>query len=719
VAAALVALFSVLTLAVLPASGVAAAKSPAASWAGAGVTLPSDTATPAESTIGSTSCPAPGNCVAVGAYETSSHTSKGLIEIQSGGAWRAMAAPSVAGAPSSDVDLLSVSCPSVGSCVAAGIQEGGSAPEALVLVQSGSAWKATLAPRPGNASPYSFLLSVSCGAAGSCAAVGVYQDTGGHSQGLLLALAGGVWKATEASLPAGAAPNPQALFVAVSCGGAGSCTAVGTYHSAATAEGIVATLSGGAWTTAPIPLPADSATDADVEMEGISCAAAGVCTAVGGYERTTGSVRSLVVSVHGGTVASVTPPLPANAKTSGTGPPPGDIMVGISCPTTSYCMAVGGYASTANTGNGATPLIETWSGGVWTPTVPPGSFAPGNDTYLVGVSCSWPGSCTATGLDEESGSNTAPVETLTNGKWTETTAILPANAPTPNHISFGFEIVFGTPVSCVSGTCVLAGTYQASGGLDGGFINLFPNLTGYQMVASDGGLFAFNTPFFGSMGGQALNEPVVGMAVVPDGGGYYEVASDGGIFAFHAPFFGSMGGQHLNAPIVGIAFDSRTGGYYEVASDGGIFAFNAPFLGSMGGQHLNKPIVGIAFDPATGGYYEVASDGGIFAFGAPYHGSTGGITLNKPVVGMTVDTTTGGYYEVASDGGLFAFNAPFQGSTGNLTINQPVVGMAYDYLTGGYYEVASDGGIFAFNAPFQGSTGNLTLNQPVVGMAFG
>ncbi len=36
--------------------------------------------------------------------------------------------------------------------------------------------------------------------------------------------------------------------------------------------------------------------------------------------------------------------------------------------------------------------------------------------------------------------------------------------------------------------------------------------TGYWEVASDGGIFAFNARFFGSMGGTLLNKPVVGMA---------------------------------------------------------------------------------------------------------------------------------------------------------------------------------------------------------------
>ncbi len=35
------------------------------------------------------------------------------------------------------------------------------------------------------------------------------------------------------------------------------------------------------------------------------------------------------------------------------------------------------------------------------------------------------------------------------------------------------------------------------------------------MDASDGGIFNYNTGFFGSMGGKPLNKPVVGMAHTP------------------------------------------------------------------------------------------------------------------------------------------------------------------------------------------------------------
>jgi hypothetical protein len=238
---------------------------------------------------------------------------------------------------------------------------------------------------------------------------------------------------------------------------------------------------------------------------------------------------------------------------------------------------------------------------------------------------------------------------------------------------------------------------------------------GYREVASDGGIFALGARYEGSMGGQPLHAPIVGMAADPWTGGYWEVASDGGVFAFNAPFYGSMGGQHLHAPIVGIATDPTTGGYWEVASDGGVFAFNAPFLGSMGGQRLNAPIVGIATDPTTKGYRLVASDGGVFSFDAPFYGSMGGQHLHAPIVGIASDLWSGGYWEVARDGGVFAFNAPFFGSMGATPLTAPVVGITPALF--GYWEVASDGGVFNFNAPFDGSEGGAGLTAPVVGIA--
>ncbi len=205
---------------------------------------------------------------------------------------------------------------------------------------------------------------------------------------------------------------------------------------------------------------------------------------------------------------------------------------------------------------------------------------------------------------------------------------------------------------------------------------------GYDLVASDGGVFTYgNLPFCGSTGNLVLDAPVVGMATTHDGGGYWLVASDGGIFAFDdAGYYGSMGGKPLDKPIVGMAATPDGKGYWLVASDGGIFAFgSAGYYGSMGAKPLDKPIVGMAATPDGGGYWLVASDGGIFAFGdAHFYGSMGDHPLNRPVVGMAADDATGGYWMVASDGGIFSFNAPFHGSTGNIALGPAGGGHAGD-----------------------------------------
>ena len=206
-------------------------------------------------------------------------------------------------------------------------------------------------------------------------------------------------------------------------------------------------------------------------------------------------------------------------------------------------------------------------------------------------------------------------------------------------------------------------------------------IPGYWMVASDGGVFSYgDVGFYGSMGGQPLNKPIVGMQSTPDSKGYWLVASDGGVFAFgDAQFYGSTGGITLNKPIVGMAATPTGGGYWLVASDGGVFAFgNAAFYGSAGGVSLPAPIVSMVAAPTGGGYWEIGSTGAVYAFGTPgAYGSMGGRALSAPIVGGASTPDFYGNWEVASDGGIFNFgNAAFYGSTGGLHLNAPVVAIA-------------------------------------------
>jgi hypothetical protein len=91
-----------------------------------------------------------------------------------------------------------------------------------------------------------------------------------------------------------------------------------------------------------------------------------------------------------------------------------------------------------------------------------------------------------------------------------------------------------------------------------------------------------------------LNGSIVGLTVDPATGGYWLLGTDGGVFSYGAPFYGSTGNITLAKPVTGMAATADGGGYEFVASDGGVFAYgNAPFLGSMGGKPLSAPIVGM------------------------------------------------------------------------------------------------------------------------------
>jgi hypothetical protein len=73
--------------------------------------------------------------------------------------------------------------------------------------------------------------SVSCAAAGSCTAGGLYADGSGHGQAFVVTEAGGRWR-TAIKVPGKAALNKggEDVLNSVSCAAAGSCAAGGDYR---------------------------------------------------------------------------------------------------------------------------------------------------------------------------------------------------------------------------------------------------------------------------------------------------------------------------------------------------------------------------------------------------------------------------------------------------------------------------------------------------------
>jgi hypothetical protein len=85
-----------------------------------------------------------------------------------------------------------------------------------------------------------------------------------------------------------------------------------------------------------------------------------------------------------------------------------------------------------------------------------------------------------------------------------------------------------------------AGSAPVEPTTEGGAVEIVstPSGEGYWIAAADGGVFSYgDARFYGSMGGEALHAPIVGMAATPDGDGYWLLGQDGGVFAFGSARF--------------------------------------------------------------------------------------------------------------------------------------------------------------------------------------
>ena len=576
------------------------------------------------------------------------------------------------------------------------------------------------------------LNGVSCVSQSFCVAVGTVPENSGQAN--FEEWTGTAWLPM---LPP--VPQPGSTLRGVDCLSSAFCMAVGlAVYNLGTPSAGADVWDGTTWGT----LPAPSVGGTNTNLLSVSCVTPTFCAAVGGWGP--GANQSSVMELWNGTswtISSPTQGLVNNLVSQ---------LNGVSCTSTTFCVAVGDNGTTV------------WNGSSW-------QVGPALSGVYTSVSCVSPSSCTAVG---NLFGQTHSVATYNGSSWTA--GSLPSDGSTPYGLTsvtcqgstcyaVGASVAGGTTASeqpvaltgmngswtfqqppmlpsqpggqlnaiaCGPGVCATVGqTYDQSGTGDYQPLAMVSNYPlGYWLVASDGGIFTYgNANFYGSTGALHLNAPIVGMAATPNGKGYWLVASDGGVFSYgNAGFYGSAGNIHLNKPIVGMAATADGGGYFLVASDGGVFTYgDAGFAGSTGGMRLNAPIVGMATD--HGGYYLVASDGGIFTFtGAGFYGSAGALHLNQPIVGMAVapgnvphSQALDGYWLVAADGGIFTYgDAAFYGSAGAIHLHEPVVGMAATADLGGYWLVASDGGIFTYgDATFSGSAGSIALNQPIVGMA--
>jgi len=346
--------------------------------------LPAGAATDPDVVLGSVSCPVAGGCVAVGTWRKSDGFRHGLIEMQSGGSWAALEAPLPAGAAvNPKVFVNEVDCTTATSCVAVGSYATDAGPLPLILQWNGATWTPVPVTPTVTIGAFVDLVGVSCATAGSCAAVGSYQDLTATILPLVARLASGTWTVEAAPLPVG---SVQGDLRDVSCPAAADCVAVGRQSTVAVDLPLAETLSGTTWTAATPPLPAGGLGG---DLDGVDCPAPGVCAAVGYHVAASGSFGTLERLATGSWTAT------AVAAPAGASADPGFGLRSVACPTAVVCAATGAY----QTATGQLPALVQISGSTVTAssTFPlPGAGSPPFPS-IANVRCAAAGSCLTAG----------------------------------------------------------------------------------------------------------------------------------------------------------------------------------------------------------------------------------------------------------------------------------------------------------------------------------
>jgi len=183
-----------------------------------------------DAVVWSISCPAVGSCVAGGATDASTNTAanseSSAVAVESSGTWGTIAPVTAA----TNTMFYDVSCPAVGACAAIGASDPSDSDSPLLYTESGSSWTVRT-PTFGAANPhavYTEFGSISCPSVGNCVAVGT---TGAGDGVFSLVERAGVW-AAPTHLPTNL-PTALPLSVAdtvvtgVACSSPSSCTASG------------------------------------------------------------------------------------------------------------------------------------------------------------------------------------------------------------------------------------------------------------------------------------------------------------------------------------------------------------------------------------------------------------------------------------------------------------------------------------------------------------
>jgi hypothetical protein len=467
----------------------------------------------------SVSCPAAGECAASGRYAGLASGGT-FVASEDNGVWgTAQMIPGLAGLAATGSNGGVLSCPSAGNCAIGGSYSDASGKQqAFVADETDGIW-GTAIEVPGlgslNSDGEAGIASLSCASPGNCAAAGSYTDGADHLQAFVVSEVGGTW-GPAAEVPGTAALNTggRAQADSVSCASPGNCAAGGYYTDiSAPQQAFVVDETDGTWGTAQ-PVPGTAALNAGrrANLNSVSCASPGNCTAGGYYTDGSAAQQAFVVDETGrtwGTAAGV---------------PGMNSIASVSCASAGNCTAAGGVRITSS--DHAYVVDET--NGTWgtAAEIPGMSQLPDSDgSEARTVSCTASGHCAVGGdYAYPGGSSVVTLQPFVadkaDGTWHSAQAVPGAAALNVEN----FALI--NSVSCASAEyCSAGGFYYDSSGASQAFIvNETPPASPSAVavgVEGPGSAMWVQAPQLGggwhSLGGQLAAPPAVAAPPNPNG----------------------------------------------------------------------------------------------------------------------------------------------------------------------------------------------------------
>jgi hypothetical protein len=521
-------------------------------------------------TVGSISCPAAGQCMAVGSYTPSTDNPQGLILSERDGIWSdglKQALPANANQVP-DVNLSAVSCAAVGDCTVVGTYTTTTgATEGLLDSSTRYWWQPVVTPKlPAGAHaklPVD-INAVSCWATGDCLAVGDYGNSSGVQEAVSWTEQNGVWsKGAALPLPSTANATHASSLSAISCPTAATCQVSGWYlrsGKGGAIAGLVARYVKNKFARAVhVELPSGAAGDPEVELPAISCAQAGYCTAVGDYTDSNGQRQPLAVTESNGTwLDGTSPPLPVNAATSGQYA----TLDSVSCASSDVCAAGGSYYDSSEN---IDPLVLNGITGQLTAAsepVLPSTAAPSQDADMDSVSCNPLGNCLAGGYYNGVGRHLTPIALWESGNaWG---GLITPTAPVDVAANSGTSL---GPVTCTNaGSCTMVETFKDTK-QDQSVATYAINASGNWSASTS----VHSTPLTSSAATSSLTS--VGAPFAPYGTRKELLASDG------APYYFESSGPSI-LKITWTAVETTGSGKHKTSTTVTVASYRHDWLGA-------------------------------------------------------------------------------------------------------------------------------------------